>query len=69
MKGKKNKKLKTDFVTEHKKIMSSFKFGKSNNQFYNIQWQGANDAFTKFSLYSETPNSISSTDSLTSSFI
>jgi hypothetical protein len=54
-----NEKKQSIFEKDYEKIMKEFK-----NLYVhkNIQWTNPNDFIVKFSLYQETPNSITSTD-------
>jgi hypothetical protein len=59
----KDKKKKTPFEKDYEKIMKSFQ-RQSSPIPQNPQWTNPNDFIVKFSLYQETPNSITSTDTL-----
>jgi hypothetical protein len=60
MKPKDEKKQRT-LEKDYEKIMKDFK--KQDNSFSQVtQWTNPGDFIVKFSLYQETPNSITSTD-------
>jgi len=62
MKSKAKKKQKT-FDEDYNKIMKDFQ-RHDVPPFQVPQWTNLGDFITKFSLYQETPNSITSTDTL-----
>ena len=51
------------FIEDYNKIMKEF-IKEENTFFQTPQWMNPGDFITKFSLYEETPNSITSTDTL-----
>ncbi|MBU0486616.1 MAG: hypothetical protein KKD31_01530 [Bacteroidetes bacterium] len=57
----KNKKISKAFEREYQEIMTGFQ---QQESFLTPkhQWNNPNDFIVKFSLYQETPNSITSTD-------
>ena len=57
----KTEKKQNSFEKEYAKFMKGYNF---NNQLPNqgLQWTRPNDIIVKFSLYQETPNSITSTE-------
>ncbi len=58
-----SKELKKEeaFIEDYNKIMKDFNNGE-NSLFQTPQWMNPGDFIAKFSLYEETPNSITSTD-------
>ena len=62
MKSKDDKK-QTAFEKDYKEIMKDFQ-NQNTALIQTPQWTNPNDFIVKFSLYQETPNSITSTDTL-----
>lgn len=68
MKNKISDKNLKSLEKEYKAIVKNFDSNKLfNSNSSSPQWMSVNDSFVKFSLYNETPNSISSTDTLMAS--
>ena len=63
MKTKPSNKATKSLEKDHAKIVNGFDSSNVYHSGYtSIQWSNSKDSFVKFSLYNETPNSISSTD-------
>lgn len=64
-----NDKKQQTFEKDYYKIMKDFQFQNTPLTQPSHQWTNPNDFIVKFSLYQETPNSITSTDTLVNSLI